>query len=225
MFIYMCIYAYHGRYLSICGCKYVYVCKLTICMYVCMYVLCAPSLRGDDLIKPSCDLKTSILLHFYRVPWRHTIRQYFYVQSMGGKRSRSKKYLLVCLDLWHINLCMLFNAKSIFIQTILFQTIQISISTQFNCQNISISDYSVYSNSSNSTIQFRIRIDFVYLQLFVQTVLFQTIQFSVITVSMSKTVLFKTILFSISTQFKCENSSISSNAVKHKYTVLFYLTH
>ena len=37
--------------------------------------------------------------------------------------------------LWHINLCRLFNAKSIFIQiTVLIQTIQFSISTLFNCQ-------------------------------------------------------------------------------------------
>ena len=31
---------------------------------------------------------------------------------------------LVCLVLWHINLCKLFNAKSIFMKIVLFQTIQ-----------------------------------------------------------------------------------------------------
>ena len=36
--------------------------------------------------------------------------------------------------LWHINLCRLFNAKSIFMQIVLFQTIHFRISTQFNCQ-------------------------------------------------------------------------------------------
>ena len=37
--------------------------------------------------------------------------------------------------LWHINLCRLFNVKSIFIHSsILFQTIQFSMNTQFNCQ-------------------------------------------------------------------------------------------
>ena len=36
--------------------------------------------------------------------------------------------------LWHINLCRLFNAKSIFMQIVLFQTIQFSMSTQFKCQ-------------------------------------------------------------------------------------------
>ena len=51
--------------------------------------------------------------------------------------------------LWHINLCMLLNVKSIFMKIVLFQTIQFNISTQFNCKyglivkNISISSYSV----------------------------------------------------------------------------------
>ena len=48
---------------------------------------------------------------------------------------------------------------------------------------------------------------------FSPTVLIQTNQFSVSTVSMSKTVLFETIQFSISVQFKYQNSSISSNLV------------
>ena len=34
-----------------------------------------------------------------------------------------------------------------------------------------------------------------------------------------KTVLFQIIQFSISTQFRCQNSSISSNSVEHKYSV------
>ena len=37
---------------------------------------------------------------------------------------------LVVRVLWHINLCGLFNAKSIFMKTVLFQT----ISTQFKCK-------------------------------------------------------------------------------------------
>ena len=36
--------------------------------------------------------------------------------------------------LWHINLSWLFNAKSIFMQIVLLQRIQFSMSTQFNCQ-------------------------------------------------------------------------------------------
>ncbi len=58
------------------------------------------------------------------------------------------------------------------------------------------------------TIQFKISIVFVHTQLNVKTVLFQIIQFSVSFVSMSKIV-----LFSISTQFKYQNTSISSNLV------------
>ena len=57
-------------------------------------------------------------------------------------------------------------------------------------------------------IQFSIRIVFVYAQLTVKTVLFQTIQFSLSIVSMSKTIL-----------FCIKNSSISNNSVYYKYTV------
>ena len=53
-------------------------------------------------------------------------------------------------------------------------------------------------------IQFSISIDFAYSLLNVKTVLFQAIQISICTVSMSKTVLFQTIQVRISTQFKCE---------------------
>ena len=61
-------------------------------------------------------------------------------------------YVLVALVvwvLWHINLSGLFNAKSIFMKIVLFQTIQFSMSTQFKSKynlivkNISISNYSV----------------------------------------------------------------------------------
>ena len=41
---------------------------------------------------------------------------------------------LVVWVLWHINFCQLLNAKSIFIQIVLFQTIWFNMSTQFNCQ-------------------------------------------------------------------------------------------
>ncbi len=63
------------------------------------------------------------------------------------------------------------------------------------------------------TIPFSIIIVFVYIPLIAKTVLFQAIQFSESTVLMSKTVPFQTIHFSISTKFKCQNSSISSNSV------------
>ena len=42
--------------------------------------------------------------------------------------------LMVVWVLWHINLCRLFNAKSIFVKIVLFQTIQFKISTQFKCK-------------------------------------------------------------------------------------------
>ena len=69
--------------------------------------------------------------------WLESIT-YFYVEA-----SRSwiavrmvRQCWLVVWVLWHINLYRLFNAKSIFIQIVnsLFQTIQFSMSIQFNCQ-------------------------------------------------------------------------------------------
>ena len=50
---------------------------------------------------------------------------------------RTCNFLLIWLFvwiLWHINLCRLFNAKSIFMKIVLFQTIQFSIRTQFKCE-------------------------------------------------------------------------------------------
>ena len=64
------------------------------------------------------------------------------------------------------------------------------------------------------TIQFSMGIGFVYKQLNVKSLLFQTIQFSLRTVPMSKTVLLQTIPFSISTLFKYRNSFISNNTVQ-----------
>ena len=43
-------------------------------------------------------------------------------------------WLVGCV-LWHINLCRLYKAQSIFMLIVLFQTIQFSMNTQFNCQN------------------------------------------------------------------------------------------
>ena len=49
-------------------------------------------------------------------------------------RPHISKSMFGRLGLWHINLCRLFNDKSIFIQIVLFQTIQFSMSTQFSSQ-------------------------------------------------------------------------------------------
>ena len=57
-------------------------------------------------------------------------------------------YRLVGWVLWYIKLCRLFNAESIFMQIVLFQTIHFSMSTQF-IKTISISSHSVNPNSSN----------------------------------------------------------------------------
>ena len=68
-------------------------------------------------------------------------------------------------------------------------------------------------------IQSSINRDFVYIQLNIKTVLYQTNQFSVSTVSMSKTVPFQTTPFSISTQFKCKYSLIVRNISISSYSV------
>ena len=51
---------------------------------------------------------------------------------------------------WHINLCRLFNAKSIFMSVVLFQNFSLVWVHSLYVKNISISSYSVYSNSPNS---------------------------------------------------------------------------
>ena len=62
---------------------------------------------------------------------------------------------------------------------------------------------------------------FVYTQLNVKTFLFQTIQFSISTVSMSKTVLFQTIQFSIQKQFYLKQFSLVQVHSLNVKTVLF----
>ena len=78
-------------------------------------------------------------------------------------------------------------------QSVLFQTIQFSISTQFYCHK------------------------HFYFRLFKQ--LYVTIQLSLNTVSMSKNSLFQIIQLSISTQFKCKNGLIVKNISISSYSV------
>ena len=81
--------------------------------------------------------------------------------------------------------------------SVLFQTIQFSMITQFNSQK------------------------YFYFKLFsLFKQLYMTIQFSVSTVSMSKIVQFKTIHFSKNTQFKCKYSLIVKNISISSYSLL-----
>ena len=95
---------------------------------------------------------------------------------------------LVGWVLLHINHYRLFNAKSIFMKIVLFQTIQFRVSMQFKCKyslivkNISVPIYSVQSSSSNS----------------------------------ANSVWYKYI-FCLHT-VKCQNSSISNKSVQCKYS-------
>ena len=80
-------------------------------------------------------------------------------------------WLVGWLGLWHINLCRLFKAKSIFMQIVLFQTIQFSVSAQFNCQKLSFL-FQAIQFIQTVLIQLIISKDFVYTQLNVKTVLY-----------------------------------------------------
>ena len=71
------------------------------------------------------------------------------------------------------------------------------------------------------TFQFIMRIAFILSQLNLKTVLFQTIQVSVSTISISKPCLFQTILLGVYTQFTCQNSSFSSSL--NVRTVIFQI--
>ena len=62
---------------------------------------------------------------------------------------------LVDCVLWHINLWRLFNAKSILCKkSVLFQTIQFAMSTQFNCQKHFYFRFSVSTVSMLKTVPF-----------------------------------------------------------------------
>ena len=67
-----------------------------------------------------------------------------------------------------INLCRLFNTKSIFMQIVLFQTIQFSMSTQFVKKFL----FQAIQFSQTVLIQLSISIDFIYTKLNVKTVLY-----------------------------------------------------
>ena len=117
---------------------------------------------------------------------------------------------LVVWVLWHINLCKLFNAKSIFkhiTSCISNNSVKhkytVQLSKTFLLKAIQFSQTVL-----TITIQFSISIVFVYTQLNVKTVLFPTIQFSIVQFQYQKIVLFWAIQFSIDTQFKCKSSKL-----------------
>ena len=110
---------------------------------------------------------------------------------------------LICWVLWHINFSRLFNAKSIFYANNQFYFKQFSLAWVHSLI-VKTFLFQAIQFSQTVLIQLSISTDFVYTQLNVKTVLYQTNQFSVCRVSMSKTVPFQTIQFSISTQFKCK---------------------
>ena len=85
--------------------------------------------------------------------------------------------------------------------SILFQKFSLAWVHNLIVKNISISTIQFSQAALIQTIQFSISIVFVHTQIKDKIVLFQTIQFSLSRVSMSKTVLFQTIQFCMSTRF------------------------
>ena len=121
---------------------------------------------------------------------------------------------------WHLNLSWLFNAKSIFIQ------INSSISNSLIVKKILFQPFQFSQTVLIQTIQFSISIvfffAFVFIQLNVKTVIFQTILLSVSIILISKTVLFHAIQFSVSMWLKCQNYPISSNSVWYKLILVLF---
>ena len=85
------------------------------------------------------------------------------------------------LVLWHINLCRLFNTQFIkYKWTFIFRTVRFSLSTQVNFQKHFYSKLFSLVSVLFQTIQLSISIFFfVHTQLNVKTVLFQAIQLSI----------------------------------------------
>ena len=114
-------------------------------------------------------------------------------------------YWLVVYVLWHINLWDYLTPNPFLCKkSVLFKQSSLAWVRSLIVKNISISNYSVYSNNTNSA-------NFVYTQLNLKTVLYITIQFSVSRFSTSKVLPFQTIQFSISMHFKCKYSLIVKN--------------
>ena len=117
--------------------------------------------------------------------------------------------------LWHINLCRLFNAKSIFFTNIQLCFKQWSSAWIYSLlsKKLLFQVIQLFQTILIQAIHFSKSIDFVYTQLNVKKLLSQTIQFSVSTLSMSRTVPLQTVQFRMRTQFKYQNSSIWNNSV------------
>ena len=126
-------------------------------------------------------------------------------------------WLVGWLILWHINLCRLFNAKSIFIQiSNSISNNSVSVKQKYTVQSSVTVLFQVILFSQTvliKTIQFSVSIGFVYALLNVKTVLFQTIQFSISTQFKVKTDLSQPIHITIGTEFKCQNKKYNDKAV------------
>ena len=122
-----------------------------IYIYIYIYIYMFDWLFGFMAPQPLWVIERQILL----------INTHTHTHTRTHTHTHTHIYMCVCvcvcvcvclvgyLGLWHINLCRLLKAKSVFMKIVLFQTIQLSISTQFKTKyslivkNISIWSYSV----------------------------------------------------------------------------------
>ena len=82
-----------------------------------------------------CNINTEALnspLRFISGCVSEPIDQCEFITDFNKKHKAFSRRIRFVWVLWHINRSRLFNAKSIFMKIVLFQTIQFSISTQFN---------------------------------------------------------------------------------------------
>ena len=115
-------------------------------------------------------------------PYEKSLETYLMLPKLGWGQDNWKKTLLnnlVVWVLWYINLCRLFNAKSIFMKIVLFQKIQFSISTQLKCKYSLIVKKTFYFKFIQFSqavviqlIRFSISTDFVYIHLNVKSILY-----------------------------------------------------
>ena len=142
----------------------------------------------------STDLRCVLSLFFSRMVLPSLPCSTVFFCSLGRSRNWSSIlpsliFAWVSVEVPNTTFC----ASFIIQKSVLFQTIQFSMSIQFKSKTFLFQIIQFSQTVLIQLIQFSISIDFVYTKLNLKTVLFQTIQFS------------------IGTQLTFKNSSISSN--------------
>ena len=98
-------------------------------------------------------------IYMYKRIYSHSFARTYSLGKYASIGLKAKTYTwLVVWVLWHINFCRLFNAKSMFMQKVLFQTIQFSMSTQFNCQkHFYFKLFGLFSSNTANSVWYKYR--------------------------------------------------------------------